>query len=305
MGFLQSGGYALICFFLIYSFLGWCVEVCFSAIRKGICVNRGFLNGPVCPIYGFGMIIISTVLEPLKDNLLWLFLGSVIFCSLLELVTGYLLKQLFHTSWWDYSKEKFQLGGYICLRFSLVWGLAGTAVMKIVHPAISVGVDFLRNPAGCSLLAVFLAMLAIDCVVTLNTISKLNRNLGEITHLTRLLQATGDVLAENLAENAQTAHEKYTEGKDALEQTKDAFVDGAQIRYVEGKEAFSQKKSEFTHSAHQKYAELNRRLEALRDELQDTRLFGAGRLLRAFPKMKSKDYTEALEDILKRIQRKK
>ena len=113
------------------------------------------------------------------------------------------------------------------------------------------------------------------------------------------------MLAENLAENAQNAHEKYTEGKDVLEQTKEAFVDGAQIRYVEGKEAFSQKKSEFTHSAHQKYAELNRRLEALRDELQDTRLFGAGRLLRAFPKMKSKDYTEALEDILKRIHRKK
>ena len=123
-------------YFFIYAFLGWCVEVVFHTITTGRWVNRGFLNGPVCPIYGVGMVLVLLALWPLRHNLFVLFLGSVVLTSTLELITGWVLKTLFHTTWWDYSDEPFQLGGYICLRFSLAWGVGGVFMVRIIHPVV-------------------------------------------------------------------------------------------------------------------------------------------------------------------------
>lgn len=115
--------YEIFWYFVIYAVLGWVVEVCFCSINTGGFVNRGFLNGPVCPIYGFGMVAVLVCLWPLRHNIPVLYAGAVLLTSALELVTGWVLKKLFHTSWWDYSNMRFNLGGYICLRFSLVWGV--------------------------------------------------------------------------------------------------------------------------------------------------------------------------------------
>ena len=81
--------YQILAFFLIYSCLGWCLEVIYAAVSTGQLVNRGFLNGPVCPIYGFGMIIVLFTLSPLADNLLLLYIGGVILPSVLELAGGW------------------------------------------------------------------------------------------------------------------------------------------------------------------------------------------------------------------------
>lgn len=115
--------YQILAFFLIYSCLGWCLEVIYAAVSTGQLVNRGFLNGPVCPIYGFGMIIVLFTLSPLVDNLLLLYIGGVILPSVLELAGGWALYKLYHTRWWDYSDFPFNIGGYICLEFSLLWGV--------------------------------------------------------------------------------------------------------------------------------------------------------------------------------------
>ena len=129
--------YQILAFFLIYSCLGWCLEVIYAAVSTGQLVNRGFLNGPVCPIYGFGMIIVLFTLSPLADNLLLLYLGGVILPSVLELAGGWALYKLYHTRWWDYSDFPFNIGGYICLEFSLLWGVGTVVVMKAVHPVIA------------------------------------------------------------------------------------------------------------------------------------------------------------------------
>ena len=99
--------YHILAFFLIYSCLGWCVEVVYAAATTGQLVNRGFLNGPVCPIYGFGMILVLFFLTPLEDNLLLLYLGGVILPSALELVGGWALYKLYRTRWWDYTGKPF------------------------------------------------------------------------------------------------------------------------------------------------------------------------------------------------------
>ena len=105
--------YQVFAYFLIYSCLGWCLEVIYAAVTTGKLINRGFLNGPVCPIYGFGMVIVLFALTPLSHSLLLLYLGGVILPSVLELVGGWALYKLYHTRWWDYSDYPFNIGGYI------------------------------------------------------------------------------------------------------------------------------------------------------------------------------------------------
>lgn len=85
--------------FFIYAFLGWCTEVAFAACKEGRFVNRGFLNGPVCPIYGFGVVGVALALRPVMDSLPLLFLGSVVITSLIEFVTGFVLEKVFHAKW--------------------------------------------------------------------------------------------------------------------------------------------------------------------------------------------------------------
>ena len=131
--------YALFWYFFLYAFLGWCAEVAFAACKTGRLVNRGFLNGPVCPIYGFGMLAAVTALGPVRGSLPALFFGGGLLATALELVGGWALMTLFHARWWDYSDKPFNLGGYICLRFSLLWGLGVTAVMRLVDPAVENG----------------------------------------------------------------------------------------------------------------------------------------------------------------------
>ena len=157
--------YELLCFFVIYSVLGWCLEVCFCTINTGQFVNRGFLNGPVCPIYGFGMVIVLVALTPLAHSLPVLFVGGALLTSALELAAGWILKKVFHTSWWDYSDVPFNLGGYICLKFSLAWGVAVVAVMKGVQPAVAALVRAVPRTLGIVLLCAAGAAFACDLAV--------------------------------------------------------------------------------------------------------------------------------------------
>ena len=179
--------YELLCFFVIYSVLGWCLEVCFCTINTGQFVNRGFLNGPVCPIYGFGMVIVLVALTPLAHSLPVLFVGGALLTSALELAAGWILKKVFHTSWWDYSDVPFNLGGYICLKFSLAWGVAVVAVMKGVQPAVAALVRAVPRTLGIVLLCAAGAAFACDLAVTVAGILKLNRDLGHIAEVARLL----------------------------------------------------------------------------------------------------------------------
>ena len=101
--------------FLIYAFLGWCSEVVFAALNTGKFVNRGFCNGPICPIYGFGMLFVSLCLMPFRDNLPLLFILSLLLTSFIEFITGFVLEKFFNQKWWDYSKLPFNINGYVCL----------------------------------------------------------------------------------------------------------------------------------------------------------------------------------------------
>ncbi|MDY4692707.1 MAG: hypothetical protein SO401_03975 [Blautia sp.] len=126
--------YHLISWFFVYSFLGWLWETCYVSAKCGKYVNRGFVNGPLCTIYGFGALCVYLILKPFEDNYLLLFLGGIVVSTVLEYVTAVLMESVFHTSWWDYSDKKFNFQGRICLGASLGWGFFTILLFKVLHP---------------------------------------------------------------------------------------------------------------------------------------------------------------------------
>lgn len=128
--------YHLINWFIIYSFFGWVWETCYVSIKSGKYVNRGFINGPFCTIYGCGAVSVYVILRPVSGNLLWLYIGGVVVATALEYVTAVLMETIFHTSWWDYSENKFNFQGRICLGASLGWGFFTVLLFKVLHPIV-------------------------------------------------------------------------------------------------------------------------------------------------------------------------
>ena len=205
--------YQTLAYFLIYSCLGWCLEVVYAAVTTGKLVNRGFLNGPVCPIYGFGMVIVLYALTPLVDNTLLLYLGGVILPSVLELVGGWALYKLYRTRWWDYSDYPFNIGGYICLEFCLLWGVGTLVVMRIVHPIIAGLVAMVPTLVGVILMCILYAVYATDVVATAIAASTLADTLDTMEKLGDSIHAVSDAMTELLGTTAMTADQKMDESR--------------------------------------------------------------------------------------------
>ena len=222
---MRYGIYDLLWFFVIYAFLGWCAEVIFAALKTGSFVNRGFLNGPVCPIYGAGVAVVVLCLTPLKQNFLLLFAGSVILTSMLEFITGYVLDQRYHEKWWDYSNEKLNLKGYICLRFSLLWGIACIAVLYGIHPVVCRVVSLIPRLPGTILLSLLLALLVTDWIITSSALARFHRKFSILEKAAAGLHEFSDGVGENLAEGAIEMQRKNEGLKSGLERKKGELME--------------------------------------------------------------------------------
>ena len=205
--------YHILAFFLIYSCLGWCVEVVYAAATTGQLVNRGFLNGPVCPIYGFGMILVLFFLTPLEDDLLLLYLGGVILPSALELVGGWALYKLYRTRWWDYTDKPFNIGGYVCLEFSLMWGVGAMVMVKVIHPTIAALVNIIPPLVGFVLMCLLYAVYASDVVATAIAASDLARELDALEKVADSMHAVSDAMTEILGTTALDMDQKMDESR--------------------------------------------------------------------------------------------
>lgn len=163
-------------------------------------------------------------LEPLKSNLLLLFLGSVVLTSALEWATGFVLEKIFHQRWWDYSDQPFNLNGYICLRFSIAWGLACLFVVKLLHPSVLLVIRLVPRGLGWTLLALLAAVMAVDLAATVRTIAKLNRRLSQLDQLAAKIKDASNDFGEDLAERVLDAAEKGSDWKEELEELTDRLA---------------------------------------------------------------------------------
>ena len=333
--------YQVFAYFLIYSCIGWCLEVVYAAVTTGKLVNRGFLNGPVCPIYGFGMIIVLFVLTPLQHSILLLYIGGVILPSALELVGGWLLYKLYHTRWWDYTDYPFNIGGYICLEFSLLWGVGTLVVMKIVHPMIAGIVAMVPPLIGLIVMCVLYAVYAADTIATAFAASDLARDLEALEKVADSMHAVSDAMTELLGTNAMAMDRKMDESRlqlklaaaeardsasklsprdaanamrakadEAMEAAKKASQD-AKLNATEAATAVklaakgTAERTAELFKLEQLAEELQARSEELRSRTQSsTPHFGKRRMLRAFPTMKYGTKHRSLESLREDLKKK-
>ena len=121
--------------FLIYSFIGWLVETLFILIKEKRFVNRGITNGPMCTLYGFIVVILMLTLKDVENSFI-VFGASMIYSTVIQYLAGKILAFFNKKVWWDYSNKKYNLEGYICLNYSLLWGFFGTIIVKIINPLL-------------------------------------------------------------------------------------------------------------------------------------------------------------------------
>ena len=317
--------YQIACYFLLFSFLGWVAEVTFHGAALGLIVNRGFLNGPVCPVYGFGVLAVLAALDTAQKSGLevrgtqgdWhsdvlLFLFGFVLATLVELAAGWLLNVFFHMRWWDYSDKPFNFHGYICLEFSIIWGLGIAMVIRIIMPVLEKG-EHLSDPGryGWVLVAVLYAVYLFDLVVTVATIIGLNRKLEELDRVRKSLRIVSDKMSEKIGETSLKTSQDIGRGRVQAALAKAEFKQAAAQTQAELKQAAAQTQAEFKQAAAQtqaalrsaaaEKAELLAREKKLAADLAGHVVFGTGRLLRAFPRMTSQKYKETLEALKQRL----
>ncbi len=267
--------YYLILYFFTYGLLGWCTEVAYAAVKEGKFVNRGFLNGPICPIYGVGVSTVLLFLTPLSDNLPVLYIASTVLVTVLEGLTGYFMDRIFHHKWWDYSKQPLNIGGYVCLIFSLVWGVACVAIVRVIHPVIYKMLSVIPFMLGIIVITVLTGILSADLYVTASGILKFNRQLDAMEKIAGELRELSDKLGESIYENVMETMEIKEEGRKRLEE-----------KTEESKERLEEYREE-----------LKRRYE----ELAGQRSRMVRRLVHAFPKMESRQHRVILEELKMKI----
>lgn len=344
--------YQIFAFFIIYSVIGWFLEVTFHAVVVGVITNRGFLNGPLCPLYGFGMLLLIGTLnmipttESEEPSAIIVFLGGLILATFAELIAGWILDRIFHLRWWDYSDKPFNFRGYICLEFSLIWGIGAIIVMKVAHPVVShLSTDLIPTRIGWIIMVVLYLATFVDLVVTVATINGFNKKLKELDSISKALREPTDALSRTVAENAMktqgaieetrlqatlakaefrdkavsiqqmSKQEVFEATKDALQQstqkTKDALQQSTQKTKDALQHSTQKTKDVLQHSTQMTMSvlseskdELIEKYESISKSLTESKFFGAGRLMRAFPYMKHRDYKETVQALLDRVSKK-
>lgn len=255
--------------FILFSFIGWISEVIYVGVTSAHkFVNRGFLYGPLCPVYGFGGVMILMLPPSLYKTWIPLFFASMILCTIVEYFVSWLMEKLFHTRWWDYSHYKIQLNGRICLLNSILFGFLGVVVIHFVYPLM---IDLL-NSLGQTLInisgMIILAVLSVDIFFTV-------RKLVDFANVMKKLKEFGETL------NSHYGQEEWFKKGSFMEMI-NSVIERAENRTEE----FSQKI-----------------LEKI-DKVQNLHLPSVEPFLKKFPSIKSTKYKEELNMIKEKFHQK-
>lgn len=240
--------------FFIYAIWGWIIETTLVSIEKRKFVNRGFLIGPYCPIYGFGGLAITILLKNYTKDPIVLFLMAVIICGTLEYFTSYIMEKIFKARWWDYSAKKYNINGRICLETVVPFGILGCLVMYVLNPITFKYLNMLSNSMLNIISAICFTIFITDNIVSYNVISSFTKtvktiNVGKIKDNTeeitkkvrevligksffnkRLMEAYPNLQAkikEKARQIAQKAKEVKTEMSDKVESMKEKITQSA------------------------------------------------------------------------------
>lgn len=314
----EYGWYQWLAFFYIYCFFGWIFESTYVSVKKGHFVNRGFLRLPMLPIYGTGAVMMLWVSLPVRDSLLLVYTSGAIAATILEYVTGWGMERLFKVKYWDYSNQRFQVNGYICLSSTIAWGFLTVLLTEVLHPPIARYV--LGIPLGVLLVCVggITVLFVLDAVRSVKEALDLAKVLDAMTNMRAELDDLQVQMALLKAEMQQRAAESRDESLLRLELLKSqaeartaalrkeasartaALKDEAAARTTAAAEAAAKRLDAWKNSAEERAAALSRRLEEVDEKRQNL----AGRmnfyrkgLLRGNPSASSARFAEALKEL--------
>lgn len=218
MGFPIS---SLFLYFILYSFLGWVMETCYCSIVEQRLVARGFLYGPICPIYGGGVVLMILFFTPLKQNLVLFYVVAVAVMTSWEYLVGWVLEAATHVKYWDYSQFRFNLKGRVCLWVALTWGVLSYLVIFFIHPPIQELVERLPVWLEFMLCGAFLALLSVDAVLTIRHLALVSKLVVGVTQMGQELQlqaALGKAeLSDRLEDGAAALRQRYSDQVAQLE----------------------------------------------------------------------------------------
>lgn len=223
--------YQLLWIFFVYSFIGWCGEAAMAAVHRRKFVNRGFVSGPICPVYGAGAAAVAVFLPELKDQLFFLFLGGMIVTTFVEYLTGRILELIFHRKWWDYSDQRFNLDGYVCLKNSVVWGICSVLMICFFNPLLCRLLVLIPRLAGDILLWILGVLLVIDAVGSGVAVLGLKKKQSRITQITEELHKTSKVLENALTTRIQ---KRMVKAFPNIEGTEGVRVKAKEERFARG-----------------------------------------------------------------------
>lgn len=287
--------YNLFYIFILYSIIGWIYETTLVSIQTKGFVNRGFLNGPLIPIYGSGALLIYLMFWETRNNLAYVFAGSVILATVLEYMTSLIMELIFHTRWWDYSKFRFNLKGRVCLIVSLFWGILAIFMLHVLQPGINELLLQLPRNWGEIMGYIIIPLFLIDIAVTSVSSVKFDRILAKLQSLrqdmTEYISSakifeTGEDILERLS--SLRILSMFSEVKHAISKPLETR-EGKQTERLEGKGL---------------KAEIESKMKGFLNRYQDIRMRKVHiRLLKAFPTMKVGRREAALKDLREKINR--
>ena len=312
-----------ILFFFIYCFCGWIWESCFVSVRQHRWVNRGFLHGPLLPIYGFGAIIILLATLWVQSQPVLVYLLGMAAATVLEYFTGAAMEKLFHVRYWDYSDKKFNLNGHICLICSLGWGVFSVLLVYGIHPPVARLITSIPYALAQILVPVLICGFTVDAVQSFRAACDLRQMLEQLTNenedLRRFAQRAEVISAfaeDDLRQFQERTHLRLTELEDrqkvALTQRLNGYrektlqVQQAVCDALETCRARLEARVELTEAARAQHkAEIDEALERLRDHAahirtrDDEKYRSALRILRGNPTASTQKYKEALDTLRK------
>lgn len=219
-------------FFYIYCFFGWIFESTYVSLKQGHFVNRGFLRLPMLPLYGTGAVMMLWVSLPVKNSLVLVYLSGVAAATVLEYVTGWLMERLFKMKYWDYSNQRFQLNGYICLSSSIAWGFLTIFLTEVIHQPVADLVLALRPSVQIPLLAIVSAFFVADTIQSTREALALGKALEAMTRMKAELEDMQVQLALLKAETTQKVEDIRSDARLLVSEWKsDAAARASELRH--------------------------------------------------------------------------
>lgn len=257
--------------FFIFSICGWIYESTFVSIRSHKPVNRGFLTGPVLPLYGTGATLVYIILRPVSHRPSLLFLCGMIVATVLEYITSYTMEKLFHTKWWDYTNEPYNIDGRIALIPSLFWGFLSLLLFDTLEPLAIKFINLIPYKTGIVILCILISIFLTDLVYTVITTINFRKQLEIFYNLRNELEKQLEdkqfkSLHDIISHNTKNFAEKMEATMQKLNQLKENHKEDPRIILLE--ERFKNyKKKHFVFT-------------------KKNKLFGNRRIMNAFPNMK-------------------